>query len=259
MGALASGAIEEGPVILVVGTGGTLFTTVDSVVVDKELRMHTYPHCVPDKWHLLGAILAGGFTFKWFRNVLSPKEPYSYNEMTQEAATVPPGSEGALFLPYLAGERTPHMDSFARGVMFGITVRHTRAHLIRAIMEGVIFAMRDCLEIFKGLQVQPEKIIAGGGGALNPLWRQIQADILGLPLVTVQTQEKSATGAAIIAGIGTGVFSSFDEACKRAVVFGEEVTPIQENIERYEQYYQLYRSLYPRLKESFVEDFRLSQ
>jgi xylulokinase len=259
MGALASSAIREGPVILVIGTGGTLFTTVDSVVVDQELRMHTYPHCVPDKWHLLGAILAGGFCFKWFRNVLSPKESYSYHEMTEEAAKIPPGSEGAIFLPYLAGERTPHMDSFARGVMFGITVRHTRAHLVRAIMEGVIFAMRDCLEIFKHLHVYPEKIIAGGGGALNPLWRQIQSDILGLPLVTVKTREKSATGAAMIAGIGSGIFASFEEACQRTVAFGEETLPIHEHTISYEEYYQLYTSLYPKLKESFAEDFYLFQ
>lgn len=257
MGALASGAIYEGPVMLVIGTGGTLFTTVDSVVVDRELRMHTYPHCVPEKWHLLGAILAGGFALKWFRNVLSTKEPYSYDEMTQEAATIPPGSEGVIFLPYLAGERTPHMDSFARGVLFGMTVRHTRAHLIRAIMEGVVFAMRDCLEIFRSLQVCPEKVIAGGGGALNPLWRQIQSDILGLPLVTVKTREKSATGAAMIAGIGTESFPSFEEACRRTVVFGEEILPIREHTICYEEYYQLYRSLYPRLKDRFVEDSRL--
>ncbi len=259
MGALASGAIQEGPVMLVIGTGGTLFTTVDSVVVDKELRMHTYPHCIPDKWHLLGAILAGGFCFKWFRNVLSAKGLYSYDEMTCEAAAIPPGSEGAIFLPYLAGERTPHMDSFARGVMFGITIRHTRAHLIRAVMEGVTFAMRDCLEIFKRLHVRPEKIITGGGGALNPLWRQIQADIFGLPLVTVKTQEKSATGAAMIAGIGVGIFSSFEEACRRTVAFGEETLPIREHTTRYEEYYHLYTSLYPLLKDRFAEDFRLFQ
>ncbi len=258
MGALASGAIKAGPVMLVLGTGGTLFTTVDSVLVDKELRMHTYPHCVPGKWHLLGAILAGGFTFKWFRNVLSAGQPYFYEEMTKEAAAISPGSEGVIFLPYLAGERTPHMDSFARGVMFGITVRHTRAHLIRAIMEGVIFAMRDCLEIFKRLGVCPEKIIAGGGGSLNPLWRQIQADILGLPLVTVQTQEKSATGAAMIAGIGTGVFESFEEACQRTVTLGEEIMPIIDHTACYEDYYQLYRSLYPQLKDSFSEVARVA-
>jgi xylulokinase len=257
MGALASGAVREGPVMLVIGTGGTLFTTVDAVVVDQELRMHTYPHCVPDKWHLLGAILAGGFTFKWFRSVLSTKQPYSYDEMTAEAATIPPGSEGAIFLPYLAGERTPHMDSFARGVLFGLTVRHTRAHLIRAIMEGVVFAMRDCLEIFRSLHVCPDRIIAGGGGSLNPLWRQIQADILGLPLVTVRTQEKSATGAAMIAGIGTGLFQTFEDACSKTILFGEEVEPIHAHVDRYEEYYQFYTSLYPKLKKSFAEDFRL--
>lgn len=258
MAALASGIIEPGPVMLVIGTGGTLFTTIDSVVVDKELRMHTYPHCVPDKWHLLGAILSGGFSLKWFHTVLSITQSYSYDEMTREAAAIPPGSEGAIFLPYLAGERTPHMDSFARGVMFGMTVKHTRGHLIRAIMEGVVFAMRDCLELFKSLQVCPEKIIAGGGGALSPLWRQIQADILGLPLITVKTKEKSATGAAMIAGIGTGVFQSFEEACQHTVVFGEETLPIQDHITRYDESYQFFKTLYPKLKESFVEVAHLS-
>ncbi len=253
MGALAGGAIEEGPVMLTIGTGGTLFTTVNSVVVDRALRMHTYPHCLPDKWHLLGAILAGGLTFKWFRNLLSPTTPYSYDEMTHEAATVPPGAEGAVFLPYLAGERTPHMDSLARGVMFGITLRHTRAHLIRAIMEGVVFAMRDCLELFRTLDVHPENIIAAGGGAMSPLWRQIQADILGLPLVTVNTPEKSATGAAMLAGIGAGVFASFEDACRQTVVYGEGVEPIPENILRYEENYRFYTSLYPSLKKRFSE------
>ena len=126
-------------------------------------------------------------------------------------------------------------------------------------MEGVIFAMRDCLEIFKSLEVYPKRIIAGGGGALNPLWRQIQSDILGLPLVTVETREKSATGAAMIAGIGTGIFPSFEEACQRTVVFGEETMPNYEHTTRYEEFYQLYVSLYPKLKESFVKDHRLFQ
>ncbi|PID58267.1 xylulokinase [candidate division KSB3 bacterium] len=253
MGALASGAIEEGPVMLAIGTGGTLFTTIDSVVVDPELRMHTYPHCLPDKWHLLGAILAGGLNFKWFRNILKGADVLSYDDMTSEAATVAPGSEGVVFLPYLAGERTPHMDSFARGVLFGMTVRHTRAHLIRAIMEGVVFAMRDCLELFKGLNVRPERIIAAGGGAQSPLWRQIQADVLGLPLATVKTPEKSATGAAMLAGIGTGLFTSFEEACRQTVTYGEVVDPIPEHILRYEEYYHFYTSLYPSVKTRFSD------
>ncbi len=258
MAALASGVIEPGPVMLVLGTGGTLFTTIDSVVVDQELRMHTYPHCVPDTWHLLGAILSGGLSLKWFRTLLHSPQSYSYDDMTREAAAIPPGSEGAFFLPYLAGERTPHMDSLARGVLFGVTVGHTRGHVIRAVMEGVVFAMRDCLELFTHLQVCPQKIIAGGGGALSPLWRQIQASILGLPLITVETKEKSATGAAMIAGIGTGVFPSFEDACQKTVVFGEETLPVQEHITRYNESYQLFKTLYPTLKESFAEVARLS-
>jgi xylulokinase len=258
MGALASRAIAAGTVMLMLGTGGTLFTTVNTPVVDKELRMNTYPHCISGKWHLLGAILSGGFSMKWLRNVLSAGQPYSYEAMTEEAARVAPGSEGALFLPYLAGERTPHMDSLARGTFFGLTVRHTRAHMIRSVMEGVVFAMRDCLEIFKELGVGPDRLIAGGGGAQSLLWRQIQADVLGLPVVTVNIKEKSATGAAMLAGIGIGIFPSFEDACRRVVSFGEAIQPVPAHTARYEQSYRLYRSLYPKLKESFAEAAQLS-
>ena len=258
MSALASGAIHEGPVMLVIGTGGTLFTTVDQVVVDPALRMHTYPHCVPAKWHLLGAILAGGLTLKWFRQIVGGPEAMSYEAMSTEAATVPPGAEGLLFLPYLAGERTPHMDSLARGVLFGLTLRHTRAHVIRAIMEGVGFAMRDCLTLFHGLQVTPQTILAGGGGASSPLWRQILADILNLPLRTIQTPEKSATGAAMIAGIGTGIFPDFERACQRVVAFGDSTLPVTAHVARYAEAYRVYTALYPRLKPSFQEDAALA-
>ena len=232
--------------------GGTSFTTVDAVVVDPGLRMHTYPHCIPGKWHLLGAILAGGLPLKWFRNLVSPDAPLSYDEMTREAAAVPPCSDGVIFLPYLAGERTPHMNRAARGVFFGLSHTHTRGHLTRAIMEGVMFAMRDCVELFKELGVRPTRIIAGGGGASSPLWRQIQADILQLPVITAQTPEKSATGAAMIAGVGAGVFSSFEDACQRMVAFGEELAPIAANAPRYEETYQIYRDLYPALQPHFA-------
>ena len=252
MGALASGVITPGDVLLMIGTGGTLFTTVDAVVVDPGLRMHTYPHCIPGKWHLLGAILAGGLPLKWFRNLVSPDAPLSYNDMTQEAAAVPPCSDGVIFLPYLAGERTPHMNRAARGVFFGLSHTHARGHLTRAIMEGVMFAMRDCVELFKELGVRPTRIIAGGGGASSQLWRQIQADILQLPVITAQTPEKSATGAAMIAGVGAGVFSSFEDACQRMVTFGEELAPIAANAQRYEETYQVYRALYPSLQPHFA-------
>jgi len=252
MGALASGAITPGDVLLMIGTGGTLFTTVDAVVVDPGLRMHTYPHCVPGKWHLLGAILAGGLPLKWFHNLINSDAPLSYDEMTREAAATPPGADGVIFLPYLAGERTPHMNRAARGVFFGLSHTHTRGHLTRAIMEGVMFAMRDCVELFKELGVRPTRIIAGGGGASSQLWRQIQADILQLPVITAQTPEKSATGAAMIAGIGAGVFASFEDACQRMVTFGEELAPIAANAPLYEETYQVYRALYPSLQPHFA-------
>jgi len=249
MGALAAGVIAEGPVLVMLGTGGTVFTTVNSPLVDPELRMHTYPHCLTDRWHLLGAILSGGFSLKWFRNILGTA--LSYEEMTAEAATTPPGAEGLIFLPYLAGERTPHMNSFATGVFFGLTVRHTRAHLIRAVMEGVGCAIRDCLELFAELGVQPRNIIMGGGGAHSELWRQIHADILNLPVLPVHTPESSATGAAMLAGIGIGIFPSVREACARTVQLGQEMRPRNEYRETCERLYQRYRALYPALQEHF--------
>jgi len=249
MGALASGMISAGPVLVMIGTGGTVFTTVDSPVVDPELRMHTYPHCIADRWHVLGAILSGGFSLKWFRNILGTS--WSYDQLTAEAAAIPAGSEGALFLPYLAGERTPHMDSFATGVFFGLSVRHTRGYMIRSVMEGVAFAIRDCLELFTQIGIHPKDLIIGGGGAKSTLWRQIHADILNLPVTSVHTPETSATGAAMLAGIGTGVFSSFQEACEKTVTFGQTTQPLEKHRSRYEELYQLYRSLYPALKEPF--------
>lgn len=257
MGALACGAIQSGPVLSVIGTGGTLLTTVNDVVVDPALRMHTYPHCVPDAWHLLGAILAGGLSLKWLRQILRQDDAYSYEAMTHEAATVPAGSEGAIFLPYLAGERTPHMDSLAKGVFFGLTIRHTRAHLIRAVMEGVLFALRDGLEVFRQLQVHPAYVIAGGGGAVSPLWRQMQADIFNLPVVTVALREQSATGAAMLAGIGTQVWPSFQEACQKIVVLSERTVPVPGQHARYAETYQNYVALYPILKERFHHANRL--
>lgn len=249
MGALAAGIVAAGPVLLMLGTGGTVFTTVTSPVVDPQLRMHTYPHCLPEHWHLLGAILSGGFSLKWFRNILGAA--LSYEQMTAEAAATPPGAEGAIFLPYLAGERTPHMDSFATGVFFGLTVRHTRGHLMRAIMEGVACAMRDCLELFAELGVRPHSIIMGGGGARSDVWRQIHADLLNLPVIPVLTPESSATGAAMLAGIGTGIFASVQEACNRTVHLGQEMFPRSEHQATYARLYQRYRALYPALQEHF--------
>ena len=249
MGALAAGVIAEGPVLVMLGTGGTVFTTVNSPLVDPELRMHTYPHCLAERWHLLGAILSGGFSLKWFRNILGTSLPYE--QMTAEAATAPPGAERLIFLPYLAGERTPHMNSFATGVFFGLTVRHTRAHLTRAIMEGVACAIRDCLELFAELGVSPHNIIMGGGGARSELWRHIHADILNLPVLPVHTPESSATGAAMLAGVGSGIFSSTREACARTVQLGQETPPRPEYRETYERLYQRYRALYPALQEHF--------
>ncbi|NOZ22381.1 MAG: xylulokinase, partial [Planctomycetes bacterium] len=175
-----------------------------------------------------------------------------YPELSEEAAEIPPGSDGLIFLPYLVGERTPHMDPKAAGCFVGLTLRHGRAHMARAIMEGVAFAMRDSLEIFRELGVTYHKAIASGGGARSPVWRQIQADVFGVDMVTVEVEEQAGVGAALLAGVGVGVFKNVAEACAGAISYGEGASPIAENQGLYDEKYHIFRSLYPSLKDVFA-------
>lgn len=258
---VGNGIVEEGIISSTIGTSGVVFAFSDKVKVDPLGRVHTFCHAVPGKWHIMGVMLSAGGSLRWFRDNLGAEEINKagkqgvdpYEILTQEASTVKAGCEGLIFLPYLAGERTPHADPNAKGVFFGLTIRHKKAHLIRSIMEGVCYGLRDSLEIIKELGVPLKEMRASGGGARSSLWRQIQASVNNLEQATMNVTEGAAFGAALLAGVGVGVYESVEEACEETIKIIDRVFPVEEEIKTYEKYYRIYRSLYPILKNSFSE------
>ena len=258
-GAVGNGIVTTGAISATIGTSGVVFAFSDSPKVDlPRARTQTCCHAVPGKWHIMGVSLSSGGSLRWFRDSLGQFEVAQaefrsidpYDLMTEEAAKAPPGSEGLLFLPYLTGERTPVIDPDAKGAWVGLNVRHTKGHLIRSIMEGVAFSLRDSLEIIKEMGIEIREIRVSGGGARSALWRQIQADVYNHPVVTTTATEGPAFGVALLAGVGTGVFSSAREACEATIRVVSETKPIPENAIVYERYYCLYRGLYGALKKT---------
>lgn len=248
--AVGNGLIRPGQVSCTIGTGGQLFTPIDRYQFDPQLRLHTFCHSVPGQWHWQAATLAAGLSLRWLRDqVLAGR--YSYQEMADAAASIQPGAEGLVYLPYLAGERTPHMDPSARGVFCGLTLRHTWKHMARAVMEGVVFSMRDGLELMQEMGLSVDRIVASGGAAQHPLWLQLQADILAAEVVHSETQEAAAYGAALLAGIGVGVYPDFSVACASVHYSDEVYRPRTEISARYQELYQIYRGLYSALSPSF--------
>jgi xylulokinase len=248
--AVGNGVIEPGTVSSTIGTGGQVFVPVKKPLYDRKLRTHTFCHAVPDTWSIMGASLCAGLSLKWLRdNILCGMD---FGAMDKEAEKISPGSEGLVFLPYLTGERTPHMDPFARGVFFGLTLRHTRVHMVRAVMEGVVFALMDSLQILRELNVDINEIVASGGGAGSTLWLQIQADVFGYPVYTVKATEQACLGAAIMAAVGTGVYRTVEEACGNMVRRGERtVEPDSSNTCIYMELYDIYRDIYLKNKDVF--------
>ena len=265
-GAVGNGIVRPGVISATIGTSGVVFAHTDEVKVDPEGRLHTFCHAVPGKWHVMGVMLSAGGSMRWFRDRLSSQEVQAakersidpYDLLTSEASKVPPGSEGLLFLPYLSGERTPHKDPDARGVFFGLSLRTGKGHLVRAIMEGAAFGMRDSLEIMKSMGVPIMQVRASGGGAKSELWRQIQSDIYGVELYMMEAEEGPAFGSALIAGVGVGTYGSVEEACDKAVRTSGLVEPVPENIELYDRRYQMYTKLYQSLRPTFKELARLA-
>lgn len=263
-GAIGTGVIREGQVLASLGTSGVVFSPSAEVRFDPAQRIHFFCHSVPGLWYLMGCMLSAGNSLRWFRDCLAGEEiaegrakgvdPYSL--LSAQAEQTPLGSEGLVFLPYLMGERSPHGDPDARGAFVGLTVRHSKGHLVRSIMEGVALGMTDMLEIMRELGVPAERVRATGGGARSPLWRQILADTLGAAVETIASDEGPALGAALIAGVGTGVYAGFEEATAQTVKIAGCIDPIPENQDRYRELFTVYRNLYPILKESF---HRLSQ
>lgn len=259
-GAVGNGVVESGILSSTIGSSGVLFAFTDEPVLDSKGRMQSFCHAVPGKWHVMGVTQGAGLSLRWFRDNfgeaemlvsnLSGIDPYVL--LDREAEQAPVGSEGLLFLPYLMGERAPHLDPDAKGVFFGITARHTRLHMVRAIFEGVAYSLRDALEIMRGEMAIPvEQVRASGGGGRSALWRQIQADVFNTELVTINVSEGPAYGVALLAGVGTGVWGSVEEACRATIEVVQHIRPIPENVAVYERFYAIYRALYPALKPQY--------
>jgi xylulokinase len=241
--AVGTGIVGPGLVNSSVGTSGVLFAHASEFNPDPSGRLHAFCHAVPGAYHLMGVTLSAGGSLSWWREALGG----DYDELVDAASGVRPGSEGLIFLPYLSGERTPHLDPKARGAFFGLTARHGAEHMTRAVMEGVIFSLRDSLEIMRGLDVPVEDVRSTGGGARSDLWRQLQADIYGTPIRRTVADEGPAYGAALLAGVASGTFADVEEAT--SVVRLREVTtePDTERTKIYEEHYEIYRSLYPAM------------
>jgi xylulokinase len=239
--AVGVGVVEEGLLSSSVGTSGVLFAASGGFTPDPSGRIHAFCHAVPEEYHLMGVTLSAGGSLQWWRDATGA----DYDELVEAASGVPPGAEGLLFLPYLSGERTPHLDPQARGAFVGLTSRHGVPHMTRAVMEGVVFSLRDSLEIMRELDVPIEQVRATGGGARSALWRQLQADVYGVPIHRTTADEGPAHGAALLSGVAAGVYRDVEEACS-TVRLREEVTePDPERTRIYEEHYEVYRSLYP--------------
>ena len=248
--AVGVGAVVPGRVALTVGTSGVVFAPLASYAYEPEGRLHAFCHAAPGQWCFMGVMLSAAGSLQWYRDTLAPE--IDFHSLLGEVANTSPGSDGLLFLPYLSGERTPHPDPLARGAFVGLTVRHGRAHLTRAVLEGVAFGLRDSFEMIKQSEAGREinEIRVSGGGARNPLWRQILADVLQSPLTTVEAVEGAAYGAALLAGVGAGVWPNV-EAAADVVRTGDTIVP-GDDAGRYDRVYDLYRSLYPTLKDTFA-------
>jgi xylulokinase len=248
-GAVGLGLTEPGTVGATIGTSGVVFAVTDRPVLDPQGRLHTFCHAIPGRWHVMGVTQAAGLSLRWFRdNCCGSDGLATYDSMMDEAAAAPPGSEGVLWAPYLMGERTPHRDPHVRGAFVGLAAHHRRGHLIRAVLEGVAFSLRDTFTIFEELGVPVEQIRLCGGGARSPLWRQIQADIYGHAVQKVQTEEGAAFGAALLAGVGAAIWESVDQACQAVVRVAGTIQPRPEVADLMNVGYKKYRRIYAALR-----------
>jgi xylulokinase len=258
-GAVGNGIVSRGTLSTSIGTSGIMFVHSDEVQIDPGGRLHTFCHAVHGKWHLMGVSLSGGGSLQWFRNMLcqaevaaaKKKKSNVYDLITKEAQAVPPGSEGLFFLPYLSGERTPHADPDARACFIGLTLKHGRGHMVRAIMEGVAYAMRDSLAIIREMNVPVKQIRASGGGSKSQLWRQIQADVFGQKVVTINAEEGPAYGVALLAAVGGGAFKDIAEACSATIRVVKDTPAMKSAIDVYDRGFPIYQQLYRSLKDDF--------
>jgi xylulokinase len=245
------GIVRPGTVSATIGTSGVVFAASDKPALDARGRVHTFCHAVPGRWHVMGVTQGAGLSLRWFRDQFGAgtedgRDPYE--RITEEAAAVAPGANGLLWTPYLMGERTPHLDPRARAALVGLTASHTRAHVIRAILEGVAFSLRDTFEIFAEMDVPVGEVRLGGGGARSEIWRQIQADVYGYVAKIVEAEEGAAYGAALLAGVGAGAWATVDEACDSVVRIKSAAEPNPQAVAALQKQYQVFRRVYPALR-----------
>ncbi len=247
--AVGVGAVEPGIIALTLGTSGVVFAATESPLIEPEGRLHAFCHAAPGRWHFMGVMLSAAGSLQWYHDALAAE--VSFDSLTAEAAEAPAGSEGLFFLPYLSGERTPHPDPLARAAWVGLTLRHGRAHMTRAVLEGVAYGIKDSFTLIQNAGLGAiRQVRISGGGAKSPLWRQIMADVLGVELVTVNTTEGAAFGAALLAGVGAGLWTDVDAACAAAIAITGQTLPSSQ-MEVYQQYYPRYQALYPALAPEF--------
>jgi xylulokinase len=250
-GATGMGIVAPGSVSATIGTSGVVFAATDRPALDSKGRLHTFCHAVPQRWHVMGVTQAAGLSLRWFRDQFgagSSDGRDSYERLTEEASHIPPGSDGLLWAPYLMGERTPHLDPNARGALIGLTASHTRGHVIRSILEGVAFSLKDTFTLFAEMGVPVNRIRLGGGGARSALWRQIQADAYGREVEIVEAEEGAAYGAAILAGVGAGCWASVDEACSKSIRVAQVIEPEPVGMEMMSGRYEAYRKMYGAIR-----------
>ena len=257
--AIGTGVVERGKAFTTIGTSGVIFAHADEVTIDPKGRVHTFCSAVPGAWTVMSCTLSAGGSLQWFRNNFCATEIQMaremgtdpYNLMSKEAEQISVGSNRLLFLPYLMGERSPLLNPDARGVFFGLSGMHTKQDMLRAVMEGVVYSLRDCLDVLRDMGLQFSEMLATGGGGRSHLWRQMLADNYNCPVVTINNTEGPALGAAILAGVGTGVYKSVQSACAEIIRTNPPQQPVAENIKLYEPYYMLYREVYAALKSQF--------
>ena len=245
-GAVGMGILEPGSVSATIGTSGVVFAATAAPTRDPLGRLHTFCHSVPGRWHVMGVTQSAGLSLRWLRETLAPEA--SYDELTAAAAKIPAGSDGLLWTPYLLGERTPHLDGTATAAFVGITATTTRAHLTRAVLEGVAYSLKDTFTLFAELGIPVKGVRLGGGGARGPLWREIQANVYGYPCERLTAEEGGAFGAGLMAGVGAGHWSDLEAACAAGITVAETIAPRAEMERRYAEGYVGYRRVYPALK-----------
>jgi len=249
--AVGVGAIVPGIVALTLGTSGVVFASAQEPFIEHKGRLHAFCHSVPKTWHLMGVMLSAAGSLQWYRDTLAPEVPF--DDLLVPAQDIPAGSDGLFFLPYLTGERTPHPDPLARAAFVGLTIRHSRHHMTRAVLEGVAFGLRDCMELIRSAGLgEILQVRVSGGGAKSALWRQILSDVMTTELVTVNTTEGAAYGAALLAGVGAGIWKNVEESCQATIRILQSTQPRIEAVKIYQESYPQYQALYPALKPTFA-------